>query len=607
MPEGENNLRPGVDFDVNRDEFVAESSETVRKALEIATEIHKLDTRKTTGEPYVNHCIAVTKILRQWGADDDMEVAGILHDAWEDHSDLISLEQIKGLFGERVAHLVDGVSKFKSPSGKDNDFETLRKVARETLIEPGVAMIKMADRFHNMHTMEGFKEDKKLEKARETLRVYVPMAESLGLWQVKNMLADVSFLYTDPERYKFVKEKIDNDPRLNSEFIRKTENEIRAKLTEEGIRNVKVEHQVGGYWELSEKQKKSGMSSDSKPKEFVDITDVVSFRVVLEDDQDKKECYATMGVIRGMYENLLQPQRSDDYLVKPATNGYSAWHDTFKFPEGNIEVAVTTNIREQFNNWGVASVSLEERKMSPETYQRKMIFTPKEEMVFTELSATGIDIAYKLNPRLGIRAVAILVNGVGMGLDTVIPNAALVEIITDQHKKRPDDSWKKKCNAETARWIDIQTKIADHEVEVESGEKLLVDKLLRDRGILNLTDLEEDLVDKLLQETGCWNGVNDLYYKVALGLDLSSLDRKLDEMKIMRGMYTTVLIDGKNSIGISKEVADIIMKYHADTKNKVEWVSGDRFTIRALLTVDYQGKKKIEEELKKRFPGCEVV
>jgi hypothetical protein len=85
------------------------------------------------------------------------------------------------------------------------------------------------------------------------------------------------------------------------------------------------------------------------------------------------------------------------------------------------------------------------------------------------------------------------------------------------------------------------------------------------------------------------------------------LDRKLDEMKIMRGMYTTVLIDGKNSIGISKEVADIIMKYHADTKNKVEWVSGDRFTIRALLTVDYQGKKKIEEELKKRFPGCEVV
>lgn len=601
-------MRPGVDFDINRERFCANASERVLQALEIATEIHCKDTRRTTGEPYVNHCIAVANILLQWGADEDLIVAGLLHDTVEDHPDKITLEQIRELFGERVAHLVDGVSKFKTPTGKDNDFETLRKVAMETLIEPGVAMVKLADRLHNMNTMEGFPEEKKLAKAKETLAVYVPMAESLGLWQVKNALADVSFRYTDPERYKYVKEKIDCDPRLNKDFIEGTEIKLREVLADAGI-VATVEHEVGGYWELSEKQRKSAMRADSRPKEFVDITDVVSFRVIVENEEDLTKCYLAMGVVRNNFKHLLVQNRSDDYLVEPATNGYSAFHDTYKVREGNIEVAFTTRKRENFNNWGVASISQEELKNDPDKYKRKMIFTPKQEMVFMELPAKGIDVAYKLNPLLGLRAVAIEINGVVEGLDKVVPNGAVVKVITEQHQTRPNPDWLSFCNKETMNIIEQQMKIAEHDEEVARGRKVLVEGVLRERGILSIEDLDQDTVDKLLVDMGCWYGVEDLYYKVAYGLDLNIINRKLDEMKIGRGMYTTVMVEGNNGIGVSEKIAGIIARNRGDQRSKVEKVDeNEKFMIRVLITVDYQGKKNIEKELREQnFLSCEVV
>jgi hypothetical protein len=166
----------------------------------------------------------------------------------------------------------------------------------------------------------------------------------------------------------------------------------------------------------------------------------------------------------------------------------------------------------------------------------------------------------------------------------------------------------KYCNRETANQIDSQLKIAEHDMEVARGEKMLVDGLLKEKGILNIEDLDEDIVDKLLVDLGCWYGIDDLYYKVAYGLDLSLVSRKLDEMKVGRGMFTTVLIEGPNSIGVSEQVAGIIGRNGGDVRSKVEKVGKDeRFTIRMLLAVDYQGKKRIEEELKQKYPSCVVV
>lgn len=358
MAEEDTSLRPGVTIETKREEFWAKLTERERQALVIAEKVHKSDTRKTTGEPYVNHCMAVAEILRQWRADEDMRVAGLLHDTWEDHPELISLEQIREMFGERVAHIVYGVS------GINNDIEDCQKVAREAQTELGIVLLKCADRLHNLLTMEGLEEKKKIAKASETLMVYVPMAESLGLWQVKNALADISFLYTNPERYISIKEKVDQDPRLNSEFIRKTKEQLQRFLNEAGLRAV-VEHQVGGYWELSEKQRKFR-------KELSEITDVISFRVIFEDENNLGECYRGMGVIRTKFGESICLNRSDDFLAVPALNLYSALHDTYRFDQGNIEIAFTTKRREDFNNWGVASLNQEELQKDLEKYKTSL-------------------------------------------------------------------------------------------------------------------------------------------------------------------------------------------------------------------------------------------
>lgn len=593
-------------LNISKEEFAAGKSEKILLALALASEIHKDDFRKS-GEPYIQHCIVVAEILCQWGADEEEIIAGLLHDAVEDHPETISLEKIGKEFGERTAHLVDGVTKIKSVSEKEGDFQALLKVTRETLYEPGIAKIKLADRLHNMLTRGPFSPERSKIKGNETLAVYVPLAESLGLWQVKNALANISFSFVDPKKYLKVKEKIDADPRLDEKFIKTTEENIRKILIEAKI-PVNVSHAIGSYWSLSEKEKKSGMRSDSRPKDFTDITDVVSFRVTIDDEINTGECYRALGVVRGNYYKQLQLSRSDDYLAIPAINGYSALHDTYKFEEGNIEIAFTTRKREQYNNWGVAGLSRSELLSNPERYKRKLIFTPKEELAVMELSARGIDVAYRLNPVLGLRAVAIKINGEKKLLDCVVPNSSMVEIITDQHQMKPKLEWLEYCNSETASQIDSQIKMAEHNEEVLKGEKILVDSLLKDRGVLEIRDLEEDVVDKLLMDLGCWNGIDDLYYKIAYGMDLSLVSQKLDELKVKKGKYTSIQIKGPNKVGVSEQVAGIIARNGGDSRNNVEWVDKDEmFTIRVLVVVGEIGKKKIEEELRKKFQDCVVV
>jgi len=600
-------LRPEQKMEVSTEEFVADKSERVMTAVWLAIQVHEGDFRKGTGEPYSTHCLAVANILDRWGADEDEIIAGLLHDTYEDHPDRLSLDQIEDVYGERVANLVAGVTKLKSREGERNEFETLRKVTRESYIEPGVALVKLADRLHNMTSLECLPIDRQRVKAEETISVYVPLAESLGLWQVKNALADLAFRYLEQNRFNSVREIIDRDPRLTVDFIQSMEGELGRIILGAGIK-ARIEHQVGGYWELAEKQKRSSMRADSRPKSFADITDVVSFRVVVEDDDQLDECYRAMGLVRLAFADRLVQNRHDDYLVIPSINGYSAIHDTFKFREGNVEVAFTTDEKEKFNNWGVASVSKEELRRDPDRFRRKLIFTPKQELAIMNVDAKGIDVAYRLNPLLGLKAVAIKIDGKVMPLDTVVPNAAMVEIITEQHQEQPDMEWLNYCGNEATAIIEQQLRIVEHDREVERGRKKLVEELLHERGILDLSDLDLDTVNRILMDLGCWYGTADLYYKTAFGLDLSLVARKLDENMIKRGTYTTILVRGSNSIGVSEEISRIIKQNGGDARSKVERVDqNENFMVRVLITVGYAGKKKIEEELKEKYPECVVV
>lgn len=600
------NNRPEIKFETSLISFAEQNNERVLSALFVATQVHEGDRRKISGEPYIYHCVAVANTLKKWGAGEDEVVAGLLHDSFEDHPDIISLEDIEKFFGERVAFLVDGVTKLKSRQGDKNEFETLRKVTRGSLIEPGVALIKLADRLHNMSTMEGMNPVVQKIKAKETIAVYGPLAESFGLWQVKNALQDYAFHYLYPETYGAIRKIIDQDPRINHEFIERRELEIAEELRGRGIAAT-VEHQVGGYWELWDKQKKAGIRAGSRPKSFEDITDVVSIRVIVP-DENIGDVYQAMGVMRFRYKNQLDKARHDDYIVNPASNGYSALHDTYRFPEGNLEIAFTTATREKFNNWGVLSLSDEELRNNREKYQRKLIFTPKEELVFMEPGATGIDVAYKLSATLGIKASGIIIDGRLSDLSTVVPNVGLVEIVTDVTQEKPRTEWLNYCNDETKRMIEQQLIVIDHDSEVNKGKSILAASVLKDRGLLNLDDFGHEILSNLLLDLGCWYGLPDLYYKIANGLDLGLVKKGLDEIGIPEGLYSTVQVIGSNHIGVSSEIAEIVAKNGGDTRIKIERVNKEeRFLVRVVMTVSQEGKRKIKEEIENKFGDCVVI
>lgn len=593
--EGQNlNLRPEREFAKTVEDFAAGRNERVLAALRLAEEIHIKDKRKTTGEPYVNHCAAVASILESWGADEDEVVAGLLHDTVEDHPDLISLEDISLMFGERVAFLVDGVTKLESREGEKSEFETLRKVTRESLIDLGVARIKLADRVHNMLTMDGMKPETQKKKAKETLAVYAPLAESFGMWEVKNLLQDLAFPYFDPARFGQVKENVDRDLRLSEEFVLGMENLIAEGMAEYGI-EAEITHKVGGYYEIAEKQKRRGVRGGSSLSRVGDIPDVISFGVVLPGDNLEK-CYMAMGVMRMKLSQSLMVSRHMDYLQEKAVNGYSALKDVYVFEEGSVEIYFTTKKREEFNRWGYEDVN------------RKLIFTPKEELLFLEPNATGIDVAYKLNPLLGMRAVAIKIDGVVCSLDSVVPNVSLVDVIYDNSKQEPDKKWLKYCGVETKRMIEKQLMVSERDRLVYEGKQIMREEVLAERGILELRDLNEEVVNQLLSELGCWYGSNDLYIKMAMGMDVGLTKQVLDRLGVGVGVYTTVQITGENSIGVAKDVAQVLAKNKADARNITERVSeDDKFLIRILMKVDYKGKKKIEEELKRKYSECIVV
>ena len=303
-----------------------------------------------------------------------------------------------------------------------------------------------------------------------------------------------------------------------------------------------------------------------------------------------------------MFAEKLMASRHQDLLTQPAVNGYSALKDVFVLEEGSVEVCFTTRDKEKFNNWGATILP------EAEVVRRKLIFTPKEELLFLEPEARGIDVAYKLSSLLGLRAVAIKIDGAICGLETVVPNTSVVEILFDVNKKSPDKSWLSFSNLETRRTIEKQLMISERDYLVETGREILRNEVLIPRGVLEIRDLDEAVINQLLMDSGCWYGLTDLYYKVAMGMDLLKIEKKLDQLGVPVGVFTTVKIEGENSIGVARDVAVLLARHRADTRNVVERVfENNRFLIRILLKVDYRSKKKIEEELKKKYNECVVV
>ncbi len=576
-------------------------SENFFRAYNLASQSHEGQLRKS-GEPYFNHCVEVLKILHnEWGIRDEKYlIAALLHDTVEDTG--ITLNQIKTKFGEEVAELVEGATKLNEGTDKD----TLSKVLSKTYLNPGVAVIKLADRLHNTRTLEFMESEKQIEKSTETLDVYTRLAESLGMWQVKRELEDLCFKYLDPGGYEQTKQQIDSDQRLNSLFINYIESYVDQLLDGNGCTG-KIELRKNGYWSLKKKQRKLAIQGKCSPDNFTEINDVVSLRVRLPKIED---CYQFLELLHRNIGEMVDYDRFDEFIgANKRVNGYQAIQTTVNFPQGPVEIAIVTDEMEDFNNWGVVSL-IKKNESDLKDYVLKLIFTPSDSLRFMSKEATGVDFAALINPRVLAEATAIKVDGVEKAVSIIIPNASTVEVVVGKPRRAPIEGIENYCLPETRKTIQEQRRLEKRDILIEKGKEIM-EKLLSPRGLLDLTDLGS-VVNPILYNFGC-QGCDDLNFMVGNGsIKTEELDKELDRAHITKSELnlSTIRLVGNDRHGILIDVVKIISGMDTNIVQINQKNTDNIFNLRIIVQgLSPEQEKTLRDDLKKdfRFSSTTVV
>lgn len=522
----------------------------ISKAYNLAQTLHQGQTR-INGDPYFTHCVAVYKILKdEWQIkNSNYLIAGLLHDTVEDTT--ISLDEIKNMFGSKVASLVDGVTKISHKTDKD----TLIKVIKKTYLNPGVAIIKLADRLHNMREIFDMPVDKILLKSHETLDVYCRLAESLGMWQVKTELEDICFKYIKPKEFNTIKRTINHDPRLLPKFINSLTKQLKT-ISERNKFNSIIEIRKNGLWTIAKKQKKLALRGKCDSKSFSKINDIISFRVILPNSID---CYHFLGILHHEMDEFVDYNMLDEYIgSNKQINGYQAIQTTLNFPEGSVEIALVTKDMEEFNNWGVVNL-LKKHQKKLNQYTLKLVFTSTGSTRFLTKNATGVDFAALMNPRLLAEADKIKIDGKIFPLKTVLPNASTVTLILGQPRRAPLPDLEKYCLPQTKKIISNQRIQETNDILIKKG-KTIMTSILKKRGIINFRDLGKPLTNPIIYYFGAQN-YDELYFMIGSGsLSKKELSEVLDNSGITKKElgFTTVHITGQDKPKILLEILQII-------------------------------------------------
>ena len=433
--------------------------EVIRRACELAGRAHQGQTR-LSGEPYVQHALAVAHTLAELGLDHETLAAAILHDVVEDTG--VKLEDLKHDFGPRIAALVDGVTKmkviqeFRGDTGgarqEHSQAESLRKMLLAMAEDVRVVLIKLADRLHNMRTLAALPEDKQLRIARETMDIYAPLANRLGIWQVKWELEDLSLRYLEPEAYRQIASWL-AEKRVDREaYVTRFVETLTQELAQSNIA-AEVSGRVKHIYSIWRKMQRKG-------KDFGEIFDMRAVRVLVHDIRD---CYAALGVAHSLWQHV--PGEFDDYIATPKENNYRSIHTAVIGPGGKIvEVQIRTHDMHNQSELGVAAHwrykegarhdkgfddkiawlrSLLEWKdevagaaefvdqFKSEVFsERVYVFTPKGNIVDLQAGATPLDFAYHIHTDVGHRCRGAKVNGHIAPLIHTLTTGDRVEVIT---------------------------------------------------------------------------------------------------------------------------------------------------------------------------------
>ncbi len=579
------------------------SDKKILSALKIAQDKHKNLYRKS-GEPYIEHCIAVYNILRDWGVKDtNLLIAALLHDTLED-SDL-KIEQISKSFGNEVAFLVDSVTKIRLGEKEGQDFNTLKKIVGTSYVDPKVSVLKLADRYHNLSTLQYLPNSNRMKKAKESLETYAKLAESLGMWVVKTKIEDLSFQYLDFDTFSKVKTAIDHDKRLSSTEIEINLTTIRKALEKINIKS-DVETKIGGYYSTYQKLKSNAIKGLASSEDYKKINDVISYRVVVK---TTKQCYESVYAIHDEFDGRVDFNRFDEFIgANRRINGYEALQTTIETDYGSIEIAIVTKDMESFNNWGY--VFNLQKGIKSNNYNLKLIFTPAQDLLFLPEKARAIDFAYKVNQKLGDNSVKVIVDGEEKDLSYVLKNADTVEVITGDRDTEEDLKLSCICLKQTQEYL--EKKIIENEKtnSIILGKKLLEDRI-SPRGILDLEDIGKD-IHSICYSLGCDN-VGEIYYKISKGyLDIEKLDDLLNEYGITKSKQkrTTIETTGVDKPGLFKVITDSITKNRGNIVLIVFNKNNDDFYLRVVVeNLESKDIENLKSELKmnKYFHKLKII
>lgn len=500
----------------------------VEKAYLLAREAHGEQLRKS-GEPYIIHPLSVAIILSELELDIESIVAGILHDVVEDTT--YSCEDITKMFSADVALLVDGVTKLEKieySSKEEMQAENYRKMFLAMAKDIRVILIKIADRLHNMRTLKYMIPEKQKEKAQETLDIYAPLADRLGISKIKTELEDLSLRYLEPEAYYDLADKIKRKQSEREAYVQSIVYEIKQKCEEANI-ECEVSGRPKHFFSIYKKMLNQNKTLDQ-------IYDLFAVRVTVDTVRD---CYEVLGIVHEMYKPI--PRRFKDYIAMPKSNMYQSLHNTLIGPEGSpFEVQIRTWEMHRIAEYGIAAHwrykegktgekdNTEEAKLSwlrqILEWQRDMsdnkefmdtiktdldafndhvyCFSPKGEVKSLSKGATPIDFAYSIHSAVGNKMVGARVNGKIVTFDYQIQNGDRVEIITSQNSRGPSMDWLKFVKSSQAKSkINQWFKTVNKEENTVRGKELL-EKEAKKKGYVLSELLSSERIANVLERYG---------------------------------------------------------------------------------------------------------
>ncbi|NAW90484.1 MULTISPECIES: bifunctional GTP diphosphokinase/guanosine-3',5'-bis pyrophosphate 3'-pyrophosphohydrolase [unclassified Vibrio] len=522
--------------DVVQEYLTEPQIEALRQSYVVAREAHEGQTR-SSGEPYIIHPVAVSRILADMRLDLETLQAALLHDVIEDCD--VTKDDLEAQFGHAVAELVDGVSKLdklKFRDRKEAQAENFRKMVLAMVQDIRVILIKLADRTHNMRTLGALRPDKKRRIARETLEIYAPLAHRLGIHNIKTELEELGFEALYPNRYRVLKEVVRSARGNRKEMIQRIHSEIEGRLQDFGLK-ARVVGREKNLFSIYNKMK-------TKEQRFHTIMDIYAFRVVVD---SADTCYRALGQVHSLYKP--RPGRMKDYIAVPKANGYQSLHTSMVGPHGvPVEVQIRTEDMEQMADKGVAAhwsykgngertgttaqikaqrwmQSLLELQQSAgnsfefiENVKSDLfpdeiyVFTPKGRIVELPVGATAVDFAYAVHTDVGNTCVGARVDRNPYPLSKSLKNGQTIEIISAPGA-RPNAAWLNYVVTSRARTKIRQVlKTMRREESITLGRRLLNHAL----GDLSLSDISDENIKHVIGELKMAT-VDDLLAAIGLG------------------------------------------------------------------------------------------